>query len=107
MITVLSLVSFEKNKIISIANTDKLVHFSFYFILTLLLLKSIQTISKFKYLIVIALSLIYGIIIEIFQTYFTSTRSGDLFDVIANFTGIICAIILSYFIFEKNSSSKI
>ena len=107
IITFLSLVSFETNNIIAIANTDKVVHFSFYFILTFLLLKSLKDNSKFKYLKVILLTLFYGIIIEILQAYFTDTRSGDLYDVTANFSGTVCAALVSYFIFEKISSRKI
>ncbi|CAM3732260.1 VanZ family protein [Flavobacterium gelidilacus] len=107
MITILSLVSFEKNTITTIQNTDKLVHFSFYFMLTFLLLRSVKRNMRFKYLIVIALSFFYGIIIEVIQKYFTVSRSGDIYDAIANLTGIICAALLNYFILEKFSSTKV
>ncbi len=62
---------------------------------------------RFKYLIVIALSFFYGIIIEVIQAYFTVSRSGDFYDAIANLAGIICAALLNYFIIEKFSSSKV
>tara|TARA_R110000850_G_scaffold277113_1_gene422883 strand:- start:24887 stop:25114 length:228 start_codon:yes stop_codon:yes gene_type:complete len=75
--------------------------------LTFLFLRSVKTDIRFKYLIVIALSFFYGIIIEVIQKYFTVSRSGDFYDAIANLTGIICAALLNYFIMEKFSSSKI
>ena len=107
LITILSLVSFEKNTINSIHNSDKIVHFFFYFILTTLLLKSIKQNAKSKYLIVIALCLFYGIIIEVLQENFTSSRKGDFYDVLANSTGIICAVMLNKYIVKRISSSKI
>ncbi|MFT5752896.1 MAG: VanZ family protein [Flavobacterium sp.] len=107
VITILSLVSFEKNTITSIHNSDKVVHFSFYFILTFLLLRIVNGKMRFKYMIVIALSFFYGIIIELIQMYFTLTRKGDFYDAIANLSGIICAVILNYFIIDKFSSSKV
>jgi VanZ family protein len=107
VITILSLVSFEKNTITAIQNSDKVVHFTFYFILTFLLLRIVNGNMRFKYLIVIALSFFYGIIIELIQKYFTLTRNGDFYDAIANLSGIIFAVLLNYFIIEKFSSSKV
>lgn len=106
-ITILSLVSFEKETITSFENSDKIVHFSFYFILTTLLFRSINQNAKSKYLIVIVLSLFYGIIIEVLQENFTSSRKGDFYDVLANLTGIICAAMLNKYVVERISSSKI
>lgn len=50
---------------------------------------------------------IYGIIIEMLQECFTSSRNGDFYDVMANLTGIICALMLNKFIIERISSRKI
>lgn len=91
----------------SVENTDKIVHFSFYFVLTLLFLRSFKKEIKNKYAIVMVLSFVYGIIIELLQDNFTSSRKGDFYDVIANLTGIVCAIMLNKFIINRISSSKI
>ena len=90
-----------------VENNDKIVHFSFYFILTLLFLRSLKKEIKNKYAIVMVLSFVYGIIIELLQDNFTSSRKGDFYDVIANLTGIVCAIMLNKFIINRISSSKI
>lgn len=107
IITVLSLVSFNTSKIVTIQDTDKFVHFAFYFVLTLLVLKSVKDKLKCKYLIVITIIFIYGIIIEVLQERFTFTRKGDIYDIIANFTGIVFASMLNKFVMERISSRKI
>lgn len=106
-ITILSLVSFDKNTIITVQNTDKIVHFTFYFILTLLLFRCVKKTMKFKYLIIISLSIFYGIIIEVLQMSFTTTRKGDLYDVLANSIGVFCAAMLNKMLIESISTSKI
>lgn len=47
------------------------------------------------------MSLFFGIMIELFQSYFTDTRSGDIMDVLANTTGSLLAI-LAIKILDKN-----
>ena len=44
--------------------------------------------------VLLAGSLLYGIIIEIMQACFTEGRTADLFDVIANFSGALLAVFL-------------
>ena len=70
-------------------------------------LKSIKQNIKSKYLIVIALSFFYGIIIEVFQEIFTQSRKGDFYDVLANSAGIICAVMLNKYFIKRISSSNI
>ena len=106
-ITILSLVSFNNNTLTSVKNSDKVVHFFFYFVLTLLLLKSFNDKSKYKYLIIIILTTSYGIVIEILQNEFTLTRKADFYDVIANITGIISAVLLNKYLFKSISSNII
>ncbi|MFC4739282.1 VanZ family protein [Flavobacterium ponti] len=106
-VTILSLISFEKQTITSFENSDKIVHFSFYFIMTSLLLKSIKNKRKYKYLIVIVLPFFYGIIIEVLQDSFTQSRKGDFYDVLANSAGIFFAVMLNKYFIKRISSSKI
>jgi VanZ family protein len=106
-ITTLSLVSFNTNAFSTVKNTDKIVHFLFYFVFTLLLLKSFNNKIKYKYLIVIGLAVSYGIIIEVLQNMFTLTRKAELFDVFANTTGVISAVLLNKYIFKCISSNII
>lgn len=47
------------------------------------------------------MALLFGIAIELFQTFFTTYRSGDITDVFANTTGSLLAILIIKF-FDKN-----
>lgn len=83
---------------INIPNLDKAVHAFFHFVFTSLWflffknqLKS-TTISK-PLSIAFGFSVLFGIGIEILQALFTTTRSADVFDVVANITGATVAVI--------------
>ena len=77
---------------------DKYIHILFYFVFCLLWFYSFRftflKTERVKMLrIVFLMSLAFGIVIELFQTYFTNTRSGDVIDVLANTTGALLAIL--------------
>lgn len=57
--------------------------------------------------IVFVISLFFGIAIELFQTYFTITRNGDVVDVLANTTGALLAIIIIKLLDKNDFLSKI
>lgn len=100
LIAVLCLESSKKLPSIGIKSADKYVHFTFYFIFTLLwflylIKKDILTKRINQILIkVFVAALLYGIAIEIAQSLFTVSRKGDVLDVLANTTGSIFAVIL-------------
>ncbi len=113
-ITVMSLVSFEGNNSldISIPYFDKLVHFTFYFIASMLgglFGREISKghIAKAKVLGISFVGLVlYGIIIEVLQSYMTTYRSGELMDVMANSTGTLLGTLLIMGVFSKRSGLK-
>ena len=80
-------------------NFDKLIHFFFYGMLQLLLLRGLLLQYQFKfiqknYLIVsFIFSSFYGMLIEILQGYVFRNRSLDTHDMIANVIGVILATI--------------
>lgn len=98
LITILSLVSFRKMPKISVENSDKYVHFSFYFVLTILLFLNIIVKSNFYKTIFISIliAVFYGIIIEGMQEAFTSTRRAEWGDVVFNSLGSLTAALLLY-----------
>ncbi len=113
-ITVLSLVSFEDDNTldISIPYFDKLIHFTFYFIASILgglFGREISKghISKTKVLGISFISLVlYGIIIEVLQSNLTTYRSGELMDVMANSAGTLLGTLLILGVFSKKSALK-
>lgn len=100
-ITIACLASMENFKNISFATeegADKYVHASFYILLTALwLLYAYRAFSSTRAKIrfwVFLLTVLFGLMIEIFQGLFTDDRSPDLFDVCANSTGSLVAILV-------------
>ena len=72
---------------------DKLSHATFYAILVFLLSKGFQKQKEIKFALLhaagtaIVFGIIYGGLIELCQAYFTTDRTGDWFDLIANSIG--------------------
>jgi VanZ family protein len=83
---------------ISIPNLDKLAHAFFHFVFTILWFlffkKQVKKKNQTKLLVgAVFFSLFFGIGIEILQSRLTVTRNGDVFDVLANFTGALLALV--------------
>lgn len=113
-ITALSLMSFPDDDMpyIQIPYFDKVVHFFFYFTASVLgcLFVREQTsgkIKKSKVLLITVFGLIiYGIIIEVIQSSFTTYRSGELWDVLANSLGAILGILFIKTLFSERTQLK-
>ena len=92
----------NKLSLIHFNNSDKLIHFIFYFMLSITLqfsiLRSTTINRKNQILLIFILVVSYGLIMEIFQYYFTNSRSADIFDAFANTFGCICGILILPFI---------
>jgi VanZ family protein len=89
------------NKIpqVEIPLKDKTVHFVFHFLFTYLwfmYFKEKFTTAKIKKItsIIWLISLLFGIAIEFAQQYFTTTRTADITDVLANSLGATIAFFL-------------
>jgi VanZ family protein len=99
-ITVLCLVnssSLDEIDVIEIPDKDKIVHFSFYFIFTIawyLFFKSKYGGGTKIRTFVFALAVFYGGLIEIVQLLFTSGRSADVMDAVANSAGSALAVLI-------------
>ena len=77
-------------------NQDKIVHFTFYFVFTLLWFESVKQINnnKKRLFAVISTAIFFGIVMELCQNFFTNYRSPDIWDVLANSLGAILAGLL-------------
>jgi len=92
---------------LGVENADKLVHFSFYAIFSMLWFVYLQSIvknDKKLYLAVFIFSVLFGIGIEICQSIFTETRQADVADAIANTLGSLFG--LSMLKFYNNRFNK-
>ena len=81
-----------------VSNLDKLVHVFFHFVLTVLCFlffqKNTNAVNSLKPIMISFLfSVFFGIVIEIAQELFTTTRHADVFDVLANFSGAVLGVV--------------
>jgi VanZ family protein len=88
--------TFDKVPIINIPNLDKIVHFGMYFgLMSVLILENRKSMRGTYFLFLLALiALFYGIVIEFMQSAFTVTRTGNVYDALADFAGIVFSILL-------------
>ncbi len=100
-VTFSSLYSFEDDELghFNIPYGDKVVHFIFYFVaavlgsLFLVETNKEKSIPTKKGIILAFLLIFFGIIIEVIQSTLTVDRSGDVYDALANSTGVILGIV--------------
>lgn len=95
---------------VKIPYVDKIVHVFFYFVFSVLWFYTFRFYfrkqSRAKLLkIVFIMAFLFGVTIELFQTFFTNYRTGDVTDVMANTSGILLAI-GAINIFDKNDFFK-
>ena len=106
-ITVLCLLSadtVDKVSLINIPHKDKVAHFVFYFVFTLLWSKYFRSLhkdGKKARFMVFLFAAAWGILIEFCQMLFTVQRSADIYDAAANIAGSIIAII-AIWLYRKN-----
>tara|TARA_R110002167_G_scaffold58974_7_gene167003 strand:+ start:540 stop:899 length:360 start_codon:yes stop_codon:yes gene_type:complete len=114
LVTFLSLFSISNTEMpsISIRNFDKVVHFVFYCVATLLCCLYIRertegnaNFKKTMVLTVLAM-IIYGIIIEVLQSEWTTTRDGNLYDALANTAGALVGIWIISYVFSGKKELK-
>ena len=85
--------------------TDKYVHCIFYFVFTVLWYQFFKLgnpgNNKKQRLLVFLFAVVFGIIIEVCQQFFTKDRSADITDVAANTTGSALAILVLWLLSKR------
>ncbi|QCX01201.1 VanZ family protein [Aggregatimonas sangjinii] len=113
-VTVMSLISLSgvSAPTLRIPHMDKIVHFTFYFVATILgcFFARERTDGKLKLqkatMIFSLVTIIYGIIIEVLQHKLTVTRDGNIFDALANITGTFVGALIIIVVFSSNGRLK-
>lgn len=92
---------------LDIPNKDKIVHFAFYFVFTLLWVRVIgqnrRFTSKQIRLYIFLSAVVFGILIEVCQGLFTTERSPDVLDALANTSGSALSVFVLWLL-EKRSN---
>ena len=107
LILYLSLRNAENIPKVNIPNLDKVVHFTFYFGFVILWYRYLafknDVLLKNK-IVLVLISIGFGIAIEFVQKYFTTTRQADILDVVANSTGTLVGIFVVTKFFKENKN---
>ena len=82
---------------LNIPHFDKMVHFSLFFGLCILLFRPFKKLELKYYLIAPVISFFLGLLLETSQQLITTSRSSDVYDFLANTSGIVAATIFYYF----------
>lgn len=92
--------TFEKAGLFDIPYLDKFVHFGLYFLfMGVIILEHRQYFSNTRQLITVALvPVFFGALMELFQSGFTTTRKGDILDIIFNTAGTASAVCIWLFL---------
>jgi hypothetical protein len=88
--------TFENIPLVDLPDFDKVVHLGMYFVLmSVIIYENRKTIKSTPGLFLTGLiPLSYGILMEILQATLTVTRSGSVFDALADAVGVILSILL-------------
>ena len=84
---------FPRISLFNFPGFDKLVHFGFYFILSLFLFKPFSKVLTYPVTCTIVTAALAGGLIEILQKEYTTSRHADVFDFLADLAGILAAVI--------------
>ncbi|MDP4223217.1 MAG: VanZ family protein, partial [Bacteroidota bacterium] len=92
--------TFENAGLFDIPYLDKFVHFGLYFVfMSVIIYEHRNFFSDTRKIILVALvPICFGIIIELMQSGFTSTRKGDVIDAMFNTGGVAASVFLWLFI---------
>ncbi len=103
VVTYLSLASLrDVGSTIKFPYKDKIVHFTFYLMFVILWSLFFKQ-RKYNYKILLA-AIGYGITMEICQKLFTTTRTADVLDVLANSTGALVGLLIITTIFNNKTT---
>ena len=80
----------------NIPHFDKMVHFSMFFLLCLLLFRPFKKLELKYYFLAPLISIAFGALLEWAQQTISVTRSSDIFDFMANASGIAFATLFYY-----------
>jgi VanZ family protein len=92
--------TFDKVPFGNFPDADKVVHFGMYFgFMSVIIFENRKTFKNIRLLFLTGLiPLFYGMLMEILQSTITLTRTGSIYDALANTSGILVSILLCLWI---------
>lgn len=90
-----------------IPHFDKLVHFSLFFVLCLLLFRPFKLLKMKRYFWAPLISILLSGSLEIIQHTISSSRHTDIYDFTANISGVLLSILFYYFFVSEKIWEKL
>lgn len=97
IVTYLSLMPVNIDSLPPFSGFDKAVHFTFYFVMSVLILMIKTYKGMSKYITALLLPAFYGFFIECLQSELNTGRHFDNFDIIANIIGCLTGTLVFYY----------
>ncbi|MGK4566161.1 VanZ family protein [Flavobacterium sp. 3HN19-14] len=111
IVTIFCLINMNALPTVKVDNFDKFGHITFHFGMTVLWFLYYkfrrENTSRRSLIKAFLFSFIYGVSIELIQTFFTKSRTGDIFDEIANIIGSLMAISVMILIMKRNNAKTL
>lgn len=82
---------------LKIPHFDKMVHFTLFFVLCLLMVRPLKRLNTRQYIWAPIISIFLGASLEIVQHTLSASRSTNVYDFLANTAGVLVAIIFYRF----------
>jgi VanZ family protein len=88
--------TFSKVNVLDLPYLDKVVHMCMYFgLMIVMLFENRLAIKTTKgYFLLAIIPFIYGVLMEVLQSWLTTSRFGDVFDAVFDLVGIFIALIM-------------
>jgi len=83
--------------LLNIPHFDKMVHFSLFFVLCLLLFRPFKFLQLKHYFWSPLISITLSALLELVQHTISSSRDSNIYDFLANFSGIMVSILFYHF----------
>ncbi len=93
--------------LLKIPHFDKMVHFSLFFVLCLLFFRPFKSLQLKQYFFAPLISVTISALLELVQHSITSSRSSDIHDFLANFSGILVSVLFFHFFVSGKKWEKL
>ena len=91
----------------SIPHFDKMVHFTLFFVLCILLLRPFKKLKYQYYILAPLISIVLSGLLEFSQHLLSTSRSSDIYDFMANSLGIIASVLFYYLFVSDRKWEKL
>lgn len=90
-----------QTRMINIPHSDKAIHYLMFLGFAALWLYDSKNNTKTIKVLVLFLSICFAALSELIQHYFISGRTGNIYDFVADFFGLVCGIVVYFTLVKK------